>query len=84
MISVMPGGSNARCTTADEAGGVVRLRVQVAFLEEHPEVDAVGGSVIVVDAANNSSRTVEHPSSPGDVLWSMIFGCAIAHPSSMV
>ena len=65
------------------------VAVQVAFLEAHPEVDAVGASVDVFNCRAESdpaapSRVVEHPTAAGAVLWTMLFACAIAHPSSMV
>ena len=60
--------------------------VEVAYLDEHPEIDGLGGSVeaFVEEGTAAKARTVEHPASPGHVLWSLFFGCAIAHPTSMV
>jgi len=61
---------------------------QVDYLDAHPEIDGLGGSVeTFVEAADKTGakpRTVAHPTSPSHVLWSLFFGCAIAHPTSMV
>ena len=51
---------------------------QVAFLDAHPEVDGVGGSVQTFKqeegeaSVGGAARVVDHPCEPGMVMWSLL------------
>lgn len=53
---------------ADDVSLVDRLDRQVRFMEEHPEVDVLGGSIIDIDAHGRELRRVTYPVEHEDML----------------
>lgn len=56
-----------------------RLRLQVAFLDAHPEVGAVGGSYVVVDERRGERYVRTPPTDHSGILPALARGVPIAH-----
>eukprot|EP01083_Nonionella_stella_P075660 205747_1 len=64
-----------------------RLTAQLEYLQLNPSVDIVGSSVEVFreteGTSSSSNRVISLPSNSEMVHWSMLFYCALAHPTVM-
>lgn len=60
-----------------------RLEKQVAYLDAHPEVGAVGGAIQFLDGDTLSAPS-EYPLTPGLIAWTLCFRTPSIHPASMV
>lgn len=72
----------ARCDS-DDICLPDRMDAQVSFLENHPEVGIVGGSVEIVDDAGASAGFRHYPCSHKAIYSSMMLTNAMAHPTVM-
>ena len=70
---------------ADDVSLPHRLATQVAFLEAHPDVAAVGAWVQRFDETGKRARFFgpNHPQQPALVAWSMLFFNSVAHSTLM-
>lgn len=57
-----------------------RLERQIKFLDEHPEVDILGGAAIEIDMAGKQGRIRKMPASHEEIMRS-IWACPIIHPT---
>ncbi len=69
---------------ADDVSYPDRLGEQVAFLDGHPEVGAVGGWIRMMDEESFEPIYVQqYPTDDEDIRQAMFFNFAMAHPSIM-
>jgi hypothetical protein len=66
---------------ADDVSLPTRLEQQVRFLEEHPDVGALGAAVQWIDEHGQRGRIKSYPTSSGLAAWSMLFFSSLAHPA---
>ena len=69
---------------ADDISLPARLERQVAFLEQHPDVGAVGSAIQVINEYGARGRTKSYPLGSGLAAWSMVFFNSLAHPATML
>lgn len=60
-----------------------RLTLQVGFLDEHPEIDVLGGAMDIINEAGQTTATRLYPCEPTAVERRMQVTNAIAHPTVM-
>ncbi len=60
-----------------------RLARQVAFLDAHPEVGAVGAQVRLIDEAGATIRSQSYPTDPAVARWQVLFGASLLHSASL-
>jgi hypothetical protein len=60
-----------------------RLARQVAFLDAHPEVGAIGTQVRLIDDAGAVIRERSYPTHPAVARWQVLFGASLLHSASM-
>lgn len=68
---------------ADDVSLPERLAVQVAFLEEHPDVGLVGSPPFVVDAQGGIKHVEPVPIDDLEIKWLLLFHNTFAHSSVM-
>lgn len=80
-----PHGSRDRCRLHSSSLPLplIHSACQLAFLETHPGVDAVGAGVCLMTAAGDLTSVMTLPEHPALVKWSMLFYCSIVHPTVM-
>ncbi|HEV7666028.1 MAG TPA: glycosyltransferase [Chloroflexota bacterium] len=61
-----------------------RLAVQVAFLDAHPDVAAVGGSVIVIDATGQTVGSLRYPTASDAIEKMLVSANPIAAPAALI
>jgi glycosyltransferase involved in cell wall biosynthesis len=66
---------------ADDVAHPERLARQVAYLDAHPEVAAVGTAGELVDHAGARVALLELPADPAVLGWELLFENVIVHPS---
>lgn len=69
---------------ADDVALPVRLSRQLAFMNAHPEVAAVGSSIILMDPVGRHLRTQVYPHGHAQVAVGMLHDCTLAHPAVMM
>lgn len=69
---------------ADDVSYPLRLERQVSFLDNNPDVSAVGTWINSIDANGNTLGHWHPPTEPADLLWRMMFENVVAHPSAMI
>ncbi len=60
-----------------------RLAQQVAFLDAHPEVGAVGAQVRLIDEAGTEIKQQSFATHPAVVRWQVLFGASLLHSASL-
>jgi hypothetical protein len=91
---VLPAARNAACSLAQgryiavmDADDVClpdRLRLELEFMEEHPEVGLVGGAVVWVDAADRKLEQHANPSEDHEIRSAMAERCPFWHPTVLL
>nr|WP_255551239.1 glycosyltransferase [Granulicella sp. dw_53] len=66
---------------ADDVALLDRLKVQVEFLESHPEISLVGGAVEFIDADGKALLTARHPESDFSIKRQLSDCTAFWHPT---
>jgi glycosyltransferase involved in cell wall biosynthesis len=68
---------------ADDVASKVRLALQVSFMEAHPEIGVVGGSVEWINAVGESLYISTNPTEDGEIKADLLFRrrCAFWHPT---
>ena len=66
---------------ADDIAAPDRLERQMRFLEEHPEVVAVGGDVVLIDADGNVARRMDYPKGDEACRRFLTRGSPLCHPA---
>ena len=61
-----------------------RFRAQHDFLEAHPDIDVVGGSIQEFDAEDNLRPVRHYPTDPNEIASFLCKGSPLAHPSVMM
>ncbi len=71
---------------ADDISLPDRLGLQVQFLDQHPDIDAVGSRVIVIDPCGLELFTSEHKLTHAEIDAALLAGngWAIVHPAVMI
>ena len=69
---------------ADDVAEPERFARQVAFLQAHPEVAALGSAIRIIGPDGASRRLQAYPCGPSAVADAMLRGCALAHPAVMM
>ncbi len=89
-----PAGALNRALAAAQGGYVAvldhddlalpeRLARQVAFLDAHPEVGAVGAQARIIDEGSATINHQAYPTHPAVVRWQLLFGASLLHSASM-
>lgn len=68
---------------ADDIALPDRLALQVAYLDQQPEIVCVGGAFEIIDEQGNLLRTKRHTLDPDLIRFRLITGNQFAHPSVM-
>ncbi len=68
---------------ADDISLPDRFEKQIAFLDNNPEIFALGGSVVYIDDEGRLGKLSAYPLRPQQVKWLLFFGHHLAHPTSM-
>lgn len=66
---------------ADDIAGKDRLKMQVDFLDAHPEIGVVGGAVEWIDPTGKSLGVRSYPSGDSEIRSTLLEGCALWHPT---
>ncbi|HST79807.1 MAG TPA: glycosyltransferase [Verrucomicrobiae bacterium] len=66
---------------ADDIAVRDRLGWQVDFMEKHPEVAALGGSVELIDATGRTIRIAKFPLKNWEIQRALLETCALCHPT---
>lgn len=61
-----------------------RFRAQHDFLEAHPDIDVVGGSIQEFDAEDHLRPVRHYPTDPNEIASFLCKGSPLAHPSVMM
>ena len=69
---------------SDDISAPQRFEIQEAFLEEHPEIDILGGSLQEFDETNECLNIRHYPISHEAVCKYIVKACPLAHPSVMM
>jgi Glycosyl transferase family 2 len=69
---------------ADDVAHPQRFTRQVAFLDAHPDVAALGCAVTLIDDGGKRIRDIDYPGAPEAVSTFLETGSALAHPSVMM
>ena len=67
---------------ADDIAMPERLERQVAYLDAHPEVGAVGAQVVLVDAGGNRLQEMDFPTTPALARWRILYGTPLLHSAA--
>lgn len=65
---------------ADDHALPVRLALQTTFLQAHPEVQILGGDMLIY----NSGKCLQHPQNNDAIRAALFFDCSIFHPTTML
>ena len=69
---------------SDDIALPTRLQRQVTFLQEHPEIGAVGSSIIIINENSSVTSFRNYPSTPEDVRSSALKSNPMAHSTLMM
>jgi len=72
------------CLDGDDLCFPQRLARQIAYLDAHPEVAAVGAQARLIDIAGRNIGEVRRPVTELGIRWWRIFGSPLIHSSAMV
>lgn len=91
---VLPAARNAGCSLAEgryiavmDADDIClpdRLRLEVEFMEEHPEVGVMGGAALFVDPIGRPLDLHAHGSEDQEIRSAMADHCSIWHPTVLL
>ncbi len=76
-------GSYVAVLDHDDLALPERLARQVAFLDAHPEVGAVGAQARIIDEGSATINHQAYPTHPAVVRWQLLFGASLLHSASM-
>ncbi len=68
---------------ADDLSLPERIEKQVAYLDAHPEIAAVGAGIVTIDATGNASTSRHPPEDPTLAAWSLLHTNLFAHSAMM-
>lgn len=71
-------------TDADDINAPDRFEKQVNYLREHPDVGLLGCRVEVINDQDEPQETWELSIEPTDVLWDLLYTCAIPGPTAIM
>ena len=69
---------------ADDIAVQDRLERQLAFLERHPEVGALGGATELIDHAGQVSRTLSYPCGNSEIQKGLLTTCPLCNPTVVI
>ena len=82
-IAVVKGNLIARMDS-DDISLPERFELQEKFLEEHPDIDIIGGSLREFDDKNSELRVRHYPQTHEEAVAYMCKACPLAHPTVMM
>jgi glycosyltransferase involved in cell wall biosynthesis len=68
---------------ADDIALPDRFSKQIAYLQDHPSVGVLGSHMLITNQTGETTDSYQVPCSNGMIVWKLIFGNPIAHPSVM-
>ena len=68
----------------DDISDPTRFEVQVNFLDAHPEIAFTGSWAQIWSAGTTTGRTHQHPISPGQIAFSLLFNSPFVHTSCLM
>jgi glycosyltransferase EpsE len=68
----------------DDVSLLNRIELQVNYLNEHPEIDVVGGSMHIIDENAHLTSYRKYPISALGFKWLSIYRTPLAHPTVML
>ncbi len=69
---------------SDDVALPTRLQMQVSFLQKHPEIGAVGSSIIIIDENSSVTSFRRYPSTPEAVRSTAMKSNPMAHSTLMI
>jgi glycosyltransferase involved in cell wall biosynthesis len=60
-----------------------RLACQVAFLDTHPAMGAVGAQARAIDESGSDVKPINFPLHPAAARWQLLFGASLLHSASL-
>lgn len=69
---------------SDDISHPMRFERQIKYLENHPEIDIVGGALQEFDAENECLGIRQYPKTPNEVKNYIYKACPLAHPTVMM
>ena len=71
---------------ADDISLPERFARQVEYLDVHPEIGALGTQTVYIDDDGKflPQQTWEQPTSPSLILWHLLYGSPLCHPSTIM
>ncbi len=68
---------------SDDVSSKKRLQVQVDYLDQHPQIDLLGSAYQMIDQAGRIVKTINVPTDPLAIRWTLLFGNCIGHSTVM-
>ena len=69
---------------ADDISLADRLKKQVVFMEEHPEIGVLGTQMDVINEKGEKTNVYNLPCKHSEIVWQLLFGRSFAHPSVII
>jgi glycosyltransferase involved in cell wall biosynthesis len=69
---------------ADDIAYPQRLEKQVAFMDDHPELLALGSAITLIDEQGRTVKEINYPTGSNKVKSAMMLGSKLAHPAVMM
>lgn len=69
---------------ADDISLPDRFKRQIEFLDLHPEIDVLGTHMEIISKDGQGIGQYSVPTTHGAIIWSLLFGLAIAHPTVFI
>ncbi len=84
VLCALTRGKYVAVTDSDDISFPKRLELEVAFMEDHPEVGVVGTWTDVIDQNGKVTKTLYHPQSSDFAAWLLYFRNPISHSSALI
>lgn len=69
---------------ADDIAYPLRLEKQVAYMNDHPELLALGSAITLIDEKGRTVKEINYPTGTNKVKSAMMLGSKLAHPTVMM
>lgn len=81
---VLARGEYIAVMDADDVSLPSRLLLQAEFMEKHPKVGVLGGTVEWIDAAGRTLQKMQHPLKDSEIQSALLRYPALWHPSNLI